>query len=391
MISSIRRPRSTTARTPSGVRPRSIAARRLGSGDSKPELPLDAIQGIRYGSRRFTDHKRAGGLRTRGNWKEPAMMRSAQCPILLALSLVVTLSTTRGPADAKPPQAAGKKTYLLRYRFRANSRVRYRVTSSTEIRQVKGSARMVVKNETAADKHFDVTAVDDKGNALLEPVIDAVLLSAQWDDGPKKTYDSRSGKPPLPQFARVAKTIGKPLVRLKVTPNGKLLQAVPLIGKKTRAAVVKNNGPATPSNDPSRNFLVELPEKPVRVGDAWADDKLHVSLQVDRALKLFRSFVVLRNYRLVAVKDGLATIELTMATKRPVNKPQLQVQLVQRLLTGTIVFDLKRGVIVSRTLSTDNKVFGYAGPQSMLHVKMTQVERLVDKRNVAGRGKSETR
>jgi len=310
------------------------------------------------------------------------MMRSLRRLMILALGVAVTpgsLLSPAGGADAKPPQPAAGKSYLLRYRFRPNTSVRYRVKASSEVLQVKGSARMVVRNETATDKHFDVAAVDDKGNALLEPVIDSVVLSAQWDDRPKKTFDSRSGKPPLPQFAAVAKTIGKPLVRLKVSPDGKLLQAVPLIGQRAQKAVVKNNGPAKPANDPSKNFLVEFPARPVRVGDSWIDDNLSVSLQVDQSLKLFRPYVVLRTYRLVSVKDGLASIEFSMATKKPVNEPQLQAQLVQRLLTGTIVFDLKRGVIVSRKLSADNEVFGYSGPTTKLHVKMTQVEQLVDK------------
>jgi hypothetical protein len=293
--------------------------------------------------------------------------------------------------DPRPPTPDSRPTYLLRYRFRANTSVHYRVTNTAVITQVNGSASAVVKNETRTEKHYDVTAVDGKGNALLEPVIDAVVLSAQFDGEPKKTYDSRSGKPPLRQFAGVAKTIGKPLVRLKIAPDGTLLQAIPLIGRKVQAAVVKQNGPATPSNDPSKNFLVELPSKPVRVGDTWTDDRLKVKLKVDQSLKLFRTFVITRAYRLVSVKDGRGTIRLTMFTKPPIREPQLQAQLVQRLLTGTIVFDIKRGVIVSRKLDADNEVFGYSGAQSKLHVKMTQIEQLVEKRDVARGTSRETR
>ena len=312
------------------------------------------------------------------------------CQLLVGSVGLVLVATAILPSQAE--DAAGKTgsqpAYLLRYGFRVNQRVYYRVQSSTVIKMTKGSAKSEARNESTTEKHFEVTAVDDKGNAILEPMIDAVKMSAQFDGGRKRTYDSKSKDPPHRNFVGVAKTIGKRLVRLKVAPNGRLIQAFPLLKQPVQAAVTKRAGPKVAANDPSKNFLVVFPEKPIRVGESWTDANLKVQLLVDTSLRLWQPFVILRRYRLTSVKNGLATLELSMATKKRVKDPQQQVQLVQRLLSGTIVFDVKRGLIVSRKMTGDNKVFGAFGQQSLLHVRTVRTEQLIDKARLAGAKRS---
>jgi len=307
---------------------------------------------------------------------------------LLAVSAAHPLVACGEPADsstaAKPKSGAGRE-FLLRYQFQVNQSVRYRVKSSTVIKMVKGPAKGEARNESVTRKHFTVIAVDKNGNAILEPVIDAVKMSAQYDDRPKTTYDSSSGEDPPKLFAGVAKTVGKPLVRLKVASTGRLIEAVSLISKEDQKKVVKNAGPARPANDPSKNFLVVFPEQPVQVGDSWSNDDLKVSLQVSTSPRLWQNFVILRNYRLVSVKGGKATIELSMAPRKPINRAELKVQLVQRLLSGTIVFDIKQGRILSRHLTGDNKVVGFGGARSLLHVKTDRRERIIRQTDVANR------
>ena len=276
------------------------------------------------------------------------------------------------------PCAAAEKGYLLQYKFRANQRLDYQVKHNSSIRMIKGVSRGSALNESETRKHFTVVSVDRQGNAILEPVIDWVKMSVQFDGKEKKSYDSRTGEKPDRRFAGVARTVGRPLVQIKMAPNGKLIKAVPLLDRRTQRKVVKNNGPPSPTNDASKNFLIVFPEKPIRVGEGWTDSNLTVKLQVGGDLPLWQKYTILRRYELVSVKGDLATLKLTMAPKKPVNHPSLKVQLAQRLIAGTIVFDIKRGVIVSRKSTVDETVVGFAANQSRMHVKSQRTEQLLD-------------
>lgn len=315
------------------------------------------------------------------------------CPGILAgllLSWAGQYPAEGGPPAAGPPIAgppAAADGYLLRYRFTAGETIHYEVTHESQITMTKGAVRGVARNASTTRKHLRVVSVDEKGNALLEPVIDWVTMWVQFDDEPKRSYDSRSRSQPLPQFAGVAKTVGQPLVHLKVAPDGRLLAARPLLDKATQRRVAPAHGPPTAPNDAGKNFLVVFPAKPLRVGESWINSDLKVKLMVQRSPRLYRDYTILRKYTLVSVKDGRAVLSLSMAPRRPLNDPQLKVQVAQRMMSGTIVFDIKRGRIVSRKLVVDNTVFGLAQGQSRLHVKSERRERLLTAGEVAGREK----
>lgn len=307
---------------------------------------------------------------------------------MLVLAAALCARSSTGMADDAPAQPADPpaprgKAYLLRYKFRPNQRVDFEVKHESTIRLVKSVKRSTTFNASTSRKHFTVVSVDQQGNAILVPTIDWVTMSLQFDDDPKKTYDSRSKAKADRRFAGVAKTIGKALVQLKVAANGKLIKAVPMIPQQVQRAVVKNAGPPRRPDDASKNFLVVFPVKAVRVGESWTDQSLTVHLQVGTAPRVWQKFTILRRYDLVSVKDGRATLELSMAPKKPVHDPQLRAQLVQRLISGTIVLDLERGLIVSRRLKVDEKVLGIAGNQSILHVKSLRTERLLTPGDVA--------
>ncbi len=323
------------------------------------------------------------------------MLRGPFRVVLCAGSLCIALSVALQfglACDVKPPSVdrpasadSVGRTYLLRYRFRVNQVVHYEVVQTATIKVVRGPVSQTNQHRSKEHKHFAVTAVDDQQNVLLEPMIDDVEMSARHNGQHKASYNSKRNKSPPKPFAGVAKTIGKPLVQLKISPTGRLIKAIPLLNKAVQKAVVKRAGPKIDPSDPSKNFLIVFPEKPVAVGEKWHDNNLNVPLQVDRSLNLWRDYPILRTYHLVSVEDGLATIELSMASMKPIKSPKLQVQMIQRLLNGTIVFDLKKGQIVSRKMTVDNKVFGFAGARSMLHVTTDRVERLVESRKTANR------
>ena len=284
------------------------------------------------------------------------------------------------PETIKPAKALKPTTgrYLLQYRFRDNQVVSYEVTHETKIILTKGDFTTTDQNNSYSRKHFAVIAVDENGTTILEPMIDHVKMSVQFGSQPAIHYDSKQKEKPAKGFGGVAKTIGKALVRLKFSQDGSLLGAIPLISRKVQSRVVKNNGPAKPSNDPNKNFLVVFPQKRIQVGESWSDRRLSARLRVTQGgFKLIREYPILRTYKLVSVKDNLATISLESASVKPINDPKLEAQIIQRLPSGIIEFDLKRGLIVSRKLQSDRKVIGLISAQSRLRVISNRVEKLI--------------
>lgn len=289
--------------------------------------------------------------------------------------------TVKAPEKKVKPAAPTKPGILLRYRFRPNQVVAYRVEHTSTITETKANRIHITRNETTNQKHFTVISAQPDGSAILETVLDRVKMSVRFNKQKPNTYDSATDKNPPQGFSAVAKTIGRALVRIKVEANGRLMATVPLLSRKIQARVVPYKGPSKPSNDPSKNFLTVFPTKPVRVGETWSDRKLKPRLRVSAGGRgLYQEFPMIRTYRLVSMKENLATIQIETVSLKPLSEVGLQIQASQLMPSVTIVFDTRRGLIVSRTTSTNSKVHGFSGAGSLLHVVSKRVETLVPRK-----------
>lgn len=284
-------------------------------------------------------------------------------------------SDKRSPATDDAPSE--KPACVLRYKFEANQVVHIEVVHNSTITITHGGATETQVQESKSDKHFRVVSVDGSGAAILEPTIDRVGMSVRSGVDSPVTYDSQSGEAPPPQFRGIGQTIGSPLVQMKIAANGELLETVRRRHPGLQLVSAERvGGVAVPDNDPSRNFLIVFPDEPVRVGGTWSDRDLKVPLEVTRGLR--QEFEILRSYELVSVKGPLATIRLKAMPLKPLHNPELEARLIQYLHSGTIVFDLEKGQIVSRKLKVDDQVIGFAGQQSLLRVTSERIERTVE-------------
>src|SRR3954471_22942415 len=71
-----------------------------------------------------------------------------------------------------------------------------------------------------------------------------------------------------------------------------------------------------------------------------------------------------QQFKLEKVEAGVATIAVATQVLTPINDPKLQSQLVQRLQSGTIRFDIDAGRLLHKQLDIDQQVFGFSGPES---------------------------
>jgi hypothetical protein len=280
--------------------------------------------------------------------------------------------------SAHQANGADSEPISLRYKFQANQSQHFEYSQEMTFLSRKRQFQEQIKSQTLADKHLRIISVDADGNALIEPVIDRVRMVSSKDEEPEAKFDSlETAKDPEscpPGFRGILSTIGKPLVQIKFSAHGKVLSANGINGGATAAKGLES--------DPSLNFLIVLPEQPVKVGDTWKDD-FEVNVQIDRTLK--QGIKLRREYRLKKLDGSLAEIEVKMGTITPINNPEIELQISSRILSGTIIFDHQQGQIVSRDVKVDREVINALGEASLVHTSMIQTERSVQNPNLAKR------
>ena len=286
-----------------------------------------------------------------------------------------TSSSTAISIEAPTPK------YQLRYRFKPNQLVYYDVVhKSTVFIKTEGSSE-TTKNKSSSRKHFRVVSVEADGSGLLELSIDRVRMSVQFGDNDPSTFDSQSDDPVPQPFVQVKQSIGVPQARIKVALNGRLFKAQRLHQAASGAGQLRGIT-KTADDDPSHNFLVVFPEQEIGLGESWSE-RLVVRVRVNKSL--LRPVTLLKKYELVSVEQNLATIRLKMSVLTPIRDTGIRAQLIQRTPSGTIVFDLKQGLIVSKTLSIDKREVGLFNEKSLMHAKSQRSEKLVNPATVAAK------
>ena len=263
----------------------------------------------------------------------------------------------------------------LQYKFQPNEaqHLEYRQEMTMDIRLANLKRKLV--SQTIANKHLRIISVDANGNALVEPIIDRTRMTSRQDDDAESKFDSADGPDGCPsEYRPLLATVGKPLVRIQFANTGKLIEANSVTGDRS---VTKDF-----EKDPTLNFLIVLPDHPVRVGDTWKDE-FEAIAQLDKTLK--QGVKVRREYRLLKLDDSQAEIALQTSCLTPLRDPMIEMQISGRLLSGKIIFDHLQGQIVSREMRVESQVLNGVGPNTLVNTVMTQSERLVPNPKLAKR------
>jgi hypothetical protein len=281
---------------------------------------------------------------------------------------IAAADDTKGSAPSVFQAGGGGATYQLLYKFEAGQVWHYEVSDDMTFTTQKGQATLTALQESQSWKHYRVVSVDANGTAVLEPTIDRVRLSVRSGEDQGVFYDSQSGTAPPAVIRGIADTLQRPLAHVTFTSNGEMVTGKSLLPTSDE----KDNAAAT--DDASLNFLIVFPKTPVKVGETWKD-QIKVSVTVDKGLR--QPVNIQRQYTLQTVEGDLATISLKTSIMTLVD-PAQHAQLIQRAPNGTIVFDMQRGLIVSRKLDIDGEVIGFAGGDSKLHAVSHRLEKLVE-------------
>ncbi len=282
----------------------------------------------------------------------------------------VVLLAADGDADSAPKlvTAGNEPKQVFAYKLTpglfAHFEVRHQMTVISE---ANGEVEKVT-NHSNSRKHFRVVSVDEQGNAVLEPIVDSVYMSAKFGETDPIVYDSTKDVEPPRQFREVKATIGRPVSRVTVSPNGTLQKVTLLEGAPSHLAE------SSIKNDPRLNFLVVFPTEPIGVGATWRE-RFTAEVVVGQNLK--QPVTLQRQYDVTAIDGTVATLKVRTSVITPLSNPQVEAQLMQRKPSGTIQFDLERGLILSQSTAASEQVVGAFGPKTSVQASSETQEKWV--------------
>ncbi len=271
---------------------------------------------------------------------------------------------TSGSADVlreleKAKRLATQERHLLQYKFRKGDVLKWKIvhlaTTETTIQEKPETS----KTRSVAIRRWEVLDVDEHGNATIEVTVEEVEMWQHISDRAEVSYNSRTDKTAPPEYMAVAETVGVPLLKAKVTPNGQ---------------IVGRNRPKKGFDLGLGDMTIPFPKTPLAVGKSWYVPR---DLMIQLPGGTVKRIKIRQKYTLIKVETGVATIRVKSQPVTPVNNPQIEAQLMQDLIDGTIRFDLDAGCLLSRQVDWDDTVVEFAGPASMIKYRARLTEKRI--------------
>ena len=289
-------------------------------------------------------------------WPRPGVAR-----LMLVAAMAAMFPGFQAVADeiSSEEDNATSGPWTLRYQFEDGEtlymQVRHRAVSDTTI----AGTTQSVETATDSTKVWRVSTAPE-GGVVLEHSVDDVRMHSRTSDRGSVSWDSRAPQPPPPGYEHVPASLGVPLSRIPIDPSGHVLG--------------RHNLRPIPESNSGDLVIVPLPSEPATIGTEWeVPDEIVVEVP-GGPRKRVRTRL---RYRLEEVDDGVATIRVDTTVLTPVDDPQLQARLLERIWDGKILFDIERGRVLRRVTEMDRRVIGFSGPQSSLRYRAEMEERLL--------------
>jgi hypothetical protein len=284
---------------------------------------------------------------------------------LATLGLAIAAAET---PEATPAKVSSEE-FTLRYKFRPGERLRWKVVHRARVEASVGGSSQTTETVTSSVKVWKVQKVEPNGSATFEQLVENVDMWQKLTGRMEVRYNSQTDKQPPVGFENVAKSIGVPLSRTTIDPQGKILKREHLV--------------ARPQGENEGLITVPLPESPVAVGESWTYP-CDIEVPLERGgIKKIKSRQI---FTLEAAKNGTATIRVATQILTPVDDPAIEARLMQRDTGGTVTFDIEGGRVTAQQMDTDKRVVGFRGEASSLHCRTRFTEELLAQGSQPGDG-----
>ena len=270
-------------------------------------------------------------------------------PGLLVLSiLALPLARAEESSDENAPKHA------LRYKFKAGETLRWEVVQRALVKTTISGFTDTTEMVSKSIKVWRVKEVKDDGTAVFENMVESLDMRQKRAGRQEIRYNSETDKEPPPEFQMVPESIGVRLSTITMSPSGNVVDRKK---EKIRAAAQNEQGEIT----------VPFPKGPIAAGKSWSfPHDITVPLN-NGTIKTVKSE---QKFTLEGVKTGIATIRVATVILTPISNPVIEAQLIQRLSSGTVRFDIEAGRVIGQQMDLDKRVIGFVGnqnPTSSIH------------------------
>lgn len=269
--------------------------------------------------------------------------------LLRSAALVGILSSigfVRADDDAK---------YELRYKFKPGEIIRTEVIHKATVETTIQGTSQTAETRTTSVKAWKVDKVADDGAITFTHLIENIDMWQKMQGRQELRYNSQTDKKPPQGYEDVAKQVGVPLTVITMDPHGKILKRDEKLNQ--------------PNTNPTQ-ITHPLPNEPVAIGHEWI---MPYAISLAGNNGGAKKIDLRQTFTLKSVATGVATIDIETQVLTPISDPALEAQLIQRMTSGTVKFDIDAGRIISQVTDLDRRVIGFNGPASSMHY-LTRVE-----------------
>jgi hypothetical protein len=233
-----------------------------------------------------------------------------------------------------------------------------RVEHTTAVTETISGAPNEITSKLVITKNWRVLDVDADGNATIEQSLSS-LKNEQNRPGSALVFDSNDLAKSTPELKGMIKFINVPVAVIRVDRLGRVLEV--------------KSGPKG-KYDAEPPFVLVLPGQAVREGQAWLRP---YTLTLDPPLGLGEKFQAEQLAKLIKIDGEKATIELSTTIKNPPTAAADKVPLLQKRLSGQLVFDIAKGRVESVRLGTDETVANHQGAGSSYRFMCNYTEQII--------------
>jgi hypothetical protein len=270
----------------------------------------------------------------------------------LLLSAVLIATSIR--AEESSPA-----TYDLKYKFRPGEVLRTEVVHRATVETTIQGTSQTAETRSTSVKVWKVSDIDKDGTVTFTHAVESIDMWQKAQGRQEVRYNSRTDTKPPQGYEDVAKQVGVVLTAISIDPRGKILK--------------REEKTPQPNTNPTQ-ITVQFPAEPVAVGHVWNQP---FEIELKAASGEVKKIDTRQQFTLKSVSAGVATIELETQVLTPVTDPALEAQLVQRMTTGSLKFDIDAGRILSQQTDLDRRVIGFNGPASSMHYLTRMEEKLL--------------
>jgi hypothetical protein len=248
--------------------------------------------------------------------------------------------------DAPPADA---QQYDLQYKFTPGEVLRSEIVHRAAVQTTIDGTTQKAETQSKSIKSWRINDVTPEGNVTFVHMVESIDMWQRSQGRKEIRYNSQTDSEAPPGYEEVAKAVGVPLTIVTMDDRGKIL---------------KRQEKRSQPGSMSTQMTMPLPDHPISAGEMWTSP-----IDIDVVLKdgSTKKYHTRQKFTLENVVEGVATIAVDSQVLTPISDPAVEAQLIQRLSSGSVRFDLANGRVLGQQLDLDRHVVGFSGPASSMH------------------------